>query len=127
MPDGQTARDSYLDSLVTSQRSVSENAAQEVIVVTRDKVELALRRNLPRYVDLGQVLTSFSLFVGLLATLVTAEFNNFAGVDAGVWTGVFFAGAVGALVVFVRDLVRIIRRPKLEDLVEAIARSTTSS
>lgn len=127
MTDSQDARDDYLDRLVTSQRSVTENTAQEVIVVTRDKVELALRRNLPRYVDISQVVTSAGLFIGLLTTLVSAEFQDFAGLKAGVWSGIFIAGCLLALIIFVRDLVRILRRPKLEDLVEAIARSTTSS
>jgi hypothetical protein len=107
--------------------SVTENTSQELIVVTRDKVELALRRNLPRYVTAGQVLTALGLTVALVTTLVTTTFQPFMGVDAELWRGIFVAGAVASVVFLVRDVVRIIRRPKLDDLVESIARDARAA
>lgn len=88
--------------------------------MTRDKVELALHRNLPRYIPTGQLFASVGLALALIATLVTAEFQQAFGVPADMWRGFFLFAMVISMLLVLKDLVRWIRRPNLDDLVNAI-------
>jgi hypothetical protein len=120
MSDTERA-DDLAKFLVSNNTTVTENTSQEMIVVTRDKVELALRRNLPRYVTAEQVFTSGGLLLALGTTIVTADFQAALGVDADTWRGIFVAATLGSLALFGRDLARVLRRPGLEKLVDSIA------
>ncbi|UOQ60374.1 hypothetical protein MUN76_15295 [Leucobacter rhizosphaerae] len=119
-PSSAVNNSDFLDSIVTRPSKVSDNTAQEVIIVTRDRVELALHRHLPRYVPAGKVLSSAALFLGLLVAVLSADFQMYLGISGEAWLGAFSIAMLLSLVLVAVDAAKWIRRPKLEDLVNAI-------
>lgn len=115
--------DAAVDRFVQASK-VTDNTAQEVIEVTRDKVELALHRNLPRYVQSGEVLAWGGLTLALLTTLLTSEFQSFLALTGDTWSGIFMCGFALSLFPLTRSIVKLLRRPGIDDLVDAIERDS---
>lgn len=109
-----------LEQIVAKPSKISDNTAQEVIIVTRDRVELALHRNLPKYVPSGKLLSSTGLFVALLAAVLTADFQQRLGISGDTWNGAFWLATAGAFIVLVIDFAKWVRKPALSELVDAI-------
>ncbi|PVE95004.1 hypothetical protein [Microbacterium sp. TPD7012] len=118
--------DATIDRVVQATK-VTDNTAQEVIEVTRDKVELALHRNLHKYVPAGEILAWTGLTITLLTTMLTAEFQPSFGMSGDTWRGVFILAFWASVFPLVRGLVRLCRRPKIDDLVNAIERDSRSA
>ena len=118
--DSQISEEAVL-AIAINTTSLSRNVDQDVLVTTRDKVELALRREMPRYIPTGQLLASAGLFIALLTSILTAEFAAFLGLDGAVWRGIFTLGSLISFALMVNDIVRWFRRPSMEKLVDAIA------
>lgn len=127
MPNSETKKTELLDSLLTKPSRISDNTAQEVIIVTRDRVELALHRNLPKYVPSGKALSSAGLFVALLAAVLTADFQQRLGISGDTWNGAFWLATAAAFVLMLRDAFRWVRRPALSELVDAIESDVDAS
>lgn len=123
MSEQEQSADALASEFVRTLKS-TDNTAQEVIHVTRDKVELALHRNLPKYIPTGQLLASGGLALALLATLLTAEFREFVGISGEMWRGFFALAFLASLVIVIIDLIKWVRRPSLDDLVDAIEKDT---
>lgn len=116
--------DALAESIVARTKNVTDNTAQEMIIVTRDKVELALHRNLPHYVPGDKVLSSVGLFVALGTTLLTADFREALLLAGDTWRGIFIFATIASLGLTVRDSWRWLRRPRLDDLVDSIERDS---
>jgi hypothetical protein len=123
-PVSEVERSDELADQVIEASKVTDNTKQEVIRVTRDKVELALHRNLPKYIPTGQLIASVGLLLALIATLITAEFQLTFGIPSDMWRGFFLLACLVALILVVRDAYRWAKRPKLDDLVDAIEKDT---
>ncbi|QJU54316.1 hypothetical protein SCB71_14315 [Herbiconiux sp. KACC 21604] len=113
------------DALTIRASSVSRNVDQEVLVTTRDKVELALRRELPRYVPTGEFLAVLGVFLTFLITVMTATFSDFLALPGQAWRGIFIVSTIAGGVWLVVSLVKLIRRPSMDKLVDAIAHDAT--
>ena len=105
---------------ITSTSRVSVNVAQDVHVTTRDKIELALRKTLPSYVDIGSFLGPLGVFLALFVGLVTADFRSVFGVEKSVWQAIFIVTSIFAAIWAIRNFIGYLKRKTLEDIVEAI-------
>lgn len=108
----------------TSATQVHTNMSQQVIVTTRDKIELALRRTLPSYTSTEQLLASLSLTAGLFLALFTADFRKAMGVSPDGWKAIFALVAVVAAGWSVWEFVRWLKRPSLDDVVGNIVQAS---
>lgn len=104
--------------------SITTNLTQEVHVTTREKIELALRRTLPGYTSTEQLAASLGVFLAFGVALLTSEFQRFIGVTGAVWEGMFMAAAGASFVWFLLELRKWWRRPRLDDVVEAVLKSS---
>lgn len=109
-----------LTAAITSKATVSTNVSKEYVMTTRDKVELALRVNLPKYASKDQAIAATSVLLALVLALATADFKEFVGVPADSWAAVFAIGAIVAAWVTVREWYRYARRPSIQDVVDAV-------
>lgn len=99
---------------------LSVNVAQDVHITTRDKIELALRKTLPSYVDVSSFLGPLGVFLAVFVGLLTADFKTMFGLDKDVWQAIFVLTALLSLTWTAWNLLRFVRRKKLQDIVQAI-------
>jgi hypothetical protein len=121
MPNELSEADELVAMLTSSPRSVTRNTDQEILVTTRDKVELALRRELPRYVSGGELVSVTSLTLAILTTILTATFNDFIGIEGAAWKGMFSLGLVASGAYNLHVIIRWFRRSEMSQLVDSIA------
>ncbi|MCK1805269.1 MULTISPECIES: hypothetical protein [unclassified Micromonospora] len=105
---------------ITNTTRLTVNVSQDVHVTTRDKIELALRKTLPSYVDVGSFLGPLGVFLALFVGLVTADFRTMFGVGDDVWKALFIVGSGVSVVWAIRNFVRFLKRSTLDDIVEAV-------
>jgi len=109
---------------IVDQTTVTTNLAQEVHVTTRDKVELALRRVLPRYSSTEQLLAILGVALAFGGSLLTADFRQRLGIPATAWQTVFALGFLASLAWLGVEGRRWRKRPKLEDVVNEVMKSS---
>ncbi|MCM0622341.1 hypothetical protein [Nocardioides bruguierae] len=120
MSDGDQGLNFDMAREITSQATVSTNIRQEYFVTTREKIELALRRQLPGYTSMEQAIAATGVFLAFLVALLTSDFQSFIGVPAASWKTGFAIGAVVSLIWTVREWWKFAHRPSLDDVVNAI-------
>ena len=108
-----------------SDSQVILNLGQEVHITTRDKVELGLRRTLPDYSTKEQLAAAVGVFVAFVAGLLTSEFHAFASLSADTWRAVFLISSVLSGLWMIREVVRWIRRPSIQDVVDSICEAAS--
>lgn len=91
-------------------------------MTTRDKVELALRRNLPKYTTWADLLTTVGLLIAIITALASVGSNDVFGIPAEAVTGALMLALVFVVGMLTRDLYRLWKKPTMEDLVDAIAK-----
>ena len=105
---------------ISNTTKVTVNVAQQVHVTTRDKIELALRKSLPLYVDASSVLAPLGVFLALFVGLVTADFRTLFGIEKDVWEAIFILASGASAIWTLRQGWKFLKRKSLNDLVEAI-------
>lgn len=109
-----------ISTSITSKLVVTENLNQEAVLTTRDKIKVALHEMLPRYASTGQVAASLSLFIALLAAVLTADFRDRLGISGDAYAGAFALGTVVAGAWAAYELRRWINRPTLDEVADRI-------
>ncbi|MDI5936631.1 hypothetical protein QLR68_00040 [Micromonospora sp. DH15] len=118
--DGRSTLSLDVGERISSSTTLTVNVAQNVHITTRDKIELALRKTLPMYADLGSLIGPLGVFLALFVGLVTANFQPLLGVSSETWKAIFIVSAAASAMWTVRNSWRFAKRKTLEDIVEAI-------
>ncbi|MEV7661810.1 hypothetical protein [Paenarthrobacter sp. NPDC089316] len=105
---------------IAESANVVMNVRTDYVVTTRDKIEIALRRKLPEFLGRSAWVAPLTLLIGLIAAIITSDFQDFMGVDDEVWSTVFVVGAVLAGVWLIRSFVQFFKSAKMEDVLDAI-------
>ena len=91
MPNSSTTG---LTEQMVRESTIHANLAQELIVTTRDKLELCLVHH-QRSLESQQLWAiPFGIFVPVVLTLVTADFRNALGLKQDTWQAIFLIVAV---------------------------------
>lgn len=72
------------------------NTLQEVIVITKDRAELCLMRHMGKLDRRRGWIAPLTLFVPVLAALLTTDFRASFGLDASTWRALFIVVAVSS-------------------------------
>ena len=86
--------------------AVHKNVAQDIIVITEDKLKLRLIEQQNVWAQQRDWITPGSLFLAMLGTLWTNNFKAFLGIPANVWMALYIVLAVGSGVWLVIALLR---------------------
>jgi phosphoglycerol transferase MdoB-like AlkP superfamily enzyme len=78
---------------LSAQLTIHQNIAQDVIVVSEDKLRLCLQRHEKRLSASGDWITPLGLLLTLLATLISADFKKVV-LPADTWETVFWVLAL---------------------------------
>ncbi len=100
------------------------NTDQEVILITRDRIDLTLRDNVPKLADLGALLSKAGIFLALLLGVVTTESKDIGGIQKETWDAVFLIATVLSLAWLIIGLVKYLRRKKISDIVDALVKAS---
>jgi hypothetical protein len=94
-PNGNGLSGSILNENLIRTSVIHTNTGQEFIVTTKDKIELALNEQ-QKYIKIKyDWITPASVSLSVIATLVAADFKQFAGISADSWKSMFYiVGAV---------------------------------
>ncbi len=87
-------------SPITVENTIS-NTSVNIIQITEDKLENILIKHINKLKKAHNVLGVFSLFVTLLATMFTTQFQNIWGLNADVWKGIFIMLTLGSFIYLV--------------------------
>ncbi len=86
-----------LDEDITSQLTVNKNLSQEIIVTNTDKVKIILSDHHKIIKRKIEWLNPLGIFVTVLATLLTAQFNKVVwGIEAVLWKAIFVVTGIAA-------------------------------
>ncbi|ABA56698.1 hypothetical protein Noc_0165 [Nitrosococcus oceani ATCC 19707] len=107
-----------VEQLVSVER-ISFNVTQSVIVTTEDKIRLSLSSYLQNAKRRSDWIAPASLLIAILATLVTATFNDFI-LSGATWKAVFIIVGLGAAIWLIRALLFLRDKSTIEELIEEI-------
>lgn len=102
-------------------RGVAYNVEQHVIVVTRDKCELCLRRHVSRMEQRRTWLVPMGLCVSTGITLLTTTFRDAMGIKAEGWRSIFIIAFAAAGVWLVVCLFRLAWAKSVDDVIDELA------
>jgi len=71
-----------------------DRLSRDFITTTIDKVSLVLIDHQKNFIAKNGWLTPFALFLSILTTLITAEFQKSFGLEASIWKAIYFIGAI---------------------------------
>lgn len=100
---------------------------QEVIITTKDKIDLALRKALPKYATRTAWVAPASVLLSLVLALTTTTFQLTWGISPDAWKAAFAVGALVAAAWTVWGILRSIRHLSYEQLLDAIAATSDPS
>jgi len=93
--------------------TVSKNVGQEIIVTTRDRVELCLIHHQEQLRSRQDWLIPLGIFLPIVLTITTADFKTKAlGLTGDTWQAVFVLGAIISFIWFVAMAVQAAKTPK---------------
>lgn len=98
------------------------NVQQEVITITKDKLELCLMKNQKIIEKKHEWVAPLGLFVSLLTTLLVSEFNRDWLLPKAVWNAVFLVGTVVSFIWLIISLVCLWRYRKRGTIDEIIGK-----
>ncbi len=107
-----------VEQLVSVER-VSLNVAQSVIVTTEDKIRLSLASYLKNSKRRTDWIAPLSILVAIIATLVTATFNDFV-LSSATWKAIFVITGFGAAFWLIKTLFDLRNKTTIEELIEEI-------
>lgn len=93
---------------------------QELIQTTADKARIVLREYTDRLRTSSGFLRPLELALSVTLALLTTTFRSFLGIEAYVWSAIFYVGAVGSWVWLVITVWNARRVPKIEDVVKVL-------
>jgi hypothetical protein len=124
MADDPAGLSINLSEDIAEATSITKNIDQEVHVTTRDKVELALRRVLPRYTSTEQLVAALGVMLAFGVAVLTSDFRKFVGVSGEQWKALFILATGASILWFGYECLRWFRRPSMEDVVDEVLRSS---
>ena len=89
--------------------TIHANLGQELIVTTRDRLELCLRRHLDGLESRERWLIPLGIFVPVILTLLTADFRDSLGLKKDVWQAIFIIVALATVLLTGRFGLRTLR------------------
>ncbi|MBL3574286.1 hypothetical protein JMK10_02180 [Rhodovulum sulfidophilum] len=110
--------DFMIEQLVSIER-VSLNVSQSVIVTTEDKLKLCLQKYVSDAERSKEWIAPLSLLVGLLLSLVAADFRD-AWLSASTWQAIFIISAALSLFWFLASLRRAFGNRTIDALINEI-------
>ena len=108
---------------------ISRNTAQDLIHITEDRLELRLRDYSDQVRKSKQWNGAASTFLTFIATLLTATFNGFLGLDSNQVKTIFIMGTLGSGVWLLAVAISQIRHktPTIEKLIASIRAADNGS
>lgn len=121
MSDQETDKGDNITSVeqLVSVERVSLNVKQSVIVTTEDKIRLSLDsylRSSQRHTDW---VAPLSLLITIIATLVTATFNDL-GLSSATWKAIFVIAGIGSAIWLIKALLALRNMTTIEELIDEI-------
>ena len=98
---------------------VHTNVAQELIVITEDKVHLCLSKYLKR-IRKGSWIAPLCILITIVGTLVTSSFKDTLSLSANTWLAFFIFGGLLCFVWLVCSIIQTLKSKKEEDIIEDI-------
>ncbi len=114
--DSTIVSDSKLSKKLIDNTKIHENIDQEIIITTKDKLELCLNDYTNKIKNNNDWLTPFSIFLAIAITLLTASFKTFF-ISAELWQAIF---VVVGCVSLLKTILALIHRTKIISVVELI-------
>lgn len=93
---------------------------QELIQTTADKARIVLREYTDRLRASSGFLHPLELALSVTLALLTTTFRNFLGIEAYVWSAIFYIVAVVSWICLVITLLKMHGAPKIEDVVKVL-------
>lgn len=105
-------------------KQIYSNTQCDVIVITEDKLKYILSNLISNLRKSEQWLTPLSLFVTLLITVLTADFNtDFLNISKNIWSALFYLCLIGSfcwLVLSVFQSIKYYRTTQLINIIHEI-------
>ncbi|WP_181135326.1 hypothetical protein [Pantoea ananatis] len=98
---------------------ISSNIKSSLIEVSEDKLLLILNNYSQNISKSKSWITYLSIGFTILISLLTSDFKNFAGIDAGAWKGLFIIGLIICLLCTIYSLFAH-SRPSIDSVVTEI-------
>ena len=101
--------------------AIHENVEQNLITITEDRLRLRLMEHASALERKRAWVAPLGISIAIGLALLTSEFKNF-GLPSSAWQAMFWMIEVAATVWLCVEVVRAIRAPKIDDLIERIKR-----
>ena len=101
---------------------VHGNLAQELIMITVDRLHLRLIEHSSAIRKKNSWLVPLGIFVPVLISVLTADFKNFILADA-TWEALFVLIGIASFIWFLYELHSVKESPSINDLIEKIKES----
>jgi len=102
-------------------KQIYSNTQCDVIVITEDKLKVILSNLISNLKKSETWLTPLSLFITLIITVLTANFNkSFLGVEKDVWCAIFYLCLIGSLIWLIISVFNSIKFFKSTKLVNVL-------
>jgi len=98
------------------------NIKQEIIEITTDKIRLILSDHLKKSEKKIEWHAALGIFLSVVASLFTTTFNTSFGVQGDVWRSLFILCAIFSFVWLIICVVKALKAPSVDDLIERIKR-----
>ena len=96
------------------------NIKQEIIQITTDKLRIILTDHSKKSEKKIEWHAALGIFLTAIASLFTTSFNTTFGVQGDVWRSLFILGAVFSFIWLVICVIKALRSPTIDDLIERI-------
>ena len=96
------------------------NTAQDVIVITEDKLNILLMQHLEHIDSRRAWQTPLALLITIILVLTTTDFQLSFGIPAAYWFAVFFLSAIICSVWLCQTLYKMSKHMSIEDLLAKI-------
>ena len=101
-------------------KNVAMNVGQDIIVITRDRVELCLLKNAAGLEQRRAWLVPFGILLSLLLALVTSDPHDWLTVPKEFWRAVFVLLAVASLAWLVVAAIKATKAKTVDDLLQQL-------
>jgi hypothetical protein len=102
--------------------SVHTNVGNDFVLISSDKIRICLRDYKIAVKAQSDWLTPLGIFLTLLATLVSADFKKFLGINPDVWKAAFLLGTIFCFIWLIYSGCLAIKSHKSSDIEHVIER-----
>lgn len=99
---------------------IHQNTTQNIIVITEDKTRILLTEYKDALKSNVAWITPTSVFLSLLATVITADFTAKMGISAELWNALFLVCTFGTGIWSLVAGFHAKKRPSLDDLIKEL-------